>query len=1228
MLTTTNAVGSSSNAYVNWKTTVTDPNGNKKDLYHDAYGNLVQVGEHNGTSTYSTYYTYDGLKDLTNLTDALGNVRNFTYDGLGRMVSSTDLHASTDTTYGTWNFTYDNAGNLTSRVDPKSQTVNYTYDGINRVLTEDYTGATGTEVMYTYDTCTNGIGRLCTVSSTDAVSLDTKSYDPLGNLASETKTINGTAYATSYTYDRQGNQLTITNPDNSVIEYTYGTGGLVNEVLQKPSGGSFTAVVNNLDYSPTDQPAVIAYANGVNATNTYNPSQLYRLTQKLSVLPGGGGNAQNIAYTYDADGNITQIVDTSNSGTGRTVNYTYDNLSRLTLASTTNVSTTPSYAQAFGYDALGNIVSGPSGTYSYAGNTGSSYADPDAVTSISLSVTTTTPVAFDASSSFNPTVASTTFAFPLTVTSTANRALIVGITALSSINTSTGASYNGVAMTQIADVSYPGGVERLTLWYLQNPASGTHNVSTTVFSATANVIPAAVSFANTSGIGNVATSAVSGATSSVSITSSLGNMIADFISFAEPTTSTIPSVKSGQTLLMASTTSVIARAGGMAYIAATSSAAITNQWSAPTEPDSAAGDVELVAATTTMTASTTFAYDNNGNLTSGNGFTYAWDYNNRLLSASSSNSTSSYGYDYTGQRVEVVSATSTTYYPETTYSVNGTTRTKHIFADGLLLATIQNSSNTGAPLAFDAASSFNPTVASTTFAFPLTVTSTANRALVVGITALSSINTSTGASYNGVAMTQIGDVSYPGGVERLTLWYLQNPASGTHNVSTTVFSATANVIPAAVSFANTSGLGNVATSAVSGATSSVSITSSLGNMIADFISFAEPTTSTIPSVKSGQKLLMATTTSVIARAGGMAYIAATSSASITNQWSAPTEPDSVAGDVELVAAVPTVISYVLDDNLGGTNVVTNASGSIVEALDYYPYGQARMDTTSGGYAGEVRKYIGQVYDAPTQLLYLNARYYNANQGQFISQDPVFLGNPSQQNLSNPQTLNAYSYSEDNPITGADPSGKLSLAQVSATLSQISAALQSISNILSHVGGSSFAGQVAQATYQGVTTAAGTIAHTSQATYNAVVNNPVLVTAGAAAVAAGALSEGNSTPAQDICGEYCPEAEQEVLKVGKSFGNLGTVANGYPSQISGFSSANNYHAIDQVITRSVSPQTLMNTVSNPGVVLSQANGNFLYLTNEAGVVLNQAGQVVTAYLAPFYSNIQSIINLIK
>ena len=109
----------------------------------DAFNDLVEVDEENKTATSTTLYTYDSLGNLTNITDASGNVRNFTYDGLSRELTAQDLHAATDTTFGIWNYSYDDQGNLASTTDAKGQTILHTYDALNRVLTEDYTGQTG-----------------------------------------------------------------------------------------------------------------------------------------------------------------------------------------------------------------------------------------------------------------------------------------------------------------------------------------------------------------------------------------------------------------------------------------------------------------------------------------------------------------------------------------------------------------------------------------------------------------------------------------------------------------------------------------------------------------------------------------------------------------------------------------------------------------------------------------------------------------------------------------------------------------------------------------------------------------------------------------------------------------------------------------------------------------------------------------------------------------------------
>jgi RHS repeat-associated protein len=151
--------------------------------------------------------------------------------------------------------------------------------------------------------------------------------------------------------------------------------------------------------------------------------------------------------------------------------------------------------------------------------------------------------------------------------------------------------------------------------------------------------------------------------------------------------------------------------------------------------------------------------------------------------------------------------------------------------------------------------------------------------------------------------------------------------------------------------------------------------------------------------------------------------------------------------------------YIHTDHLGGTNVTTDESGAVSELVDYYPYGGQRIST--GSHTSQ-KKYIGEYYDPETNLNYLNARYYKSPNGQFISQDPVFLDPKSQGKeiftifLSDPQTQNSYTYARNNPITLSDPDGKfVYLATLVATLAmytpQINSFAQSLMTPLGQVG---------------------------------------------------------------------------------------------------------------------------------------------------------------------------------
>lgn len=103
--------------------------------------------------------------------------------------------------------------------------------------------------------------------------------------------------------------------------------------------------------------------------------------------------------------------------------------------------------------------------------------------------------------------------------------------------------------------------------------------------------------------------------------------------------------------------------------------------------------------------------------------------------------------------------------------------------------------------------------------------------------------------------------------------------------------------------------------------------------------------------------------------------------------------------------------------------VIDAFGDLIffdETIDYYPYGETRLDNKAGAY-DERHKYTGYEFDATTGLNYAGARYQTAKYGRFISEDPAFW-TLSPEMLMDPQQMNSYSYARNNPIRNTDPTG--------------------------------------------------------------------------------------------------------------------------------------------------------------------------------------------------------------
>jgi YD repeat-containing protein len=81
-----------------------------------------------------------------------------------------------------------------------------------------------------------------------------------------------------------------------------------------------------------------------------------------------------------------------------------------------------------------------------------------------------------------------------------------------------------------------------------------------------------------------------------------------------------------------------------------------------------------------------YTYDYNGNLTSGNGRTLTWHYDNKPRTITSGGTTVTYIYDYAGQRAKKTVGSTTTRYIGKLYECTGSTCTAYIFGGSTRIA--------------------------------------------------------------------------------------------------------------------------------------------------------------------------------------------------------------------------------------------------------------------------------------------------------------------------------------------------------------------------------------------------------------------------------------------------------------------------------------------------------------------------------------------------------------
>jgi RHS repeat-associated protein len=434
----------------------------------------------------------------------------------------------------------------------------------------------------------------------------------------------------------------------------------------------------------------------------------------------------------------------------------------------------------------------------------------------------------------------------------------------------------------------------------------------------------------------------------------------------------------------------------------------------------------------------TYTYNNNNNLTSAGSQKYSWDYRNRLITAGNGSATSTYGYDYLNQRVRKVFQNATTTYPNKymSKSISGSlsTTTDYIYMGDTIIAEVAVGSSTTSggvvtlPITLDATTT-NITiglVGTTTKTWTHTV-SGPNPIIVLSADIfqdVGGIGTIASATWGGDSFTHASSTET--GTKWAEMWYLVASTTGSRTISVTVNGNTRALKFNAASFKNvarTSPLDVIASSNGSSGNPSVSLTTlTSGDVVIatlDRHTTADATTSATALYKD----------EVQSTLGAASYQLATTTGLYTDTYTGTTTQNWAmimaafkAATTTSVVPVATTTRYFLPDQLNNTNVVTDASGTVLQVLDFYPYGSTRVSQQTSGF-NEQKQFIGQYEDPETNLSYLQARYYDGSKGEFLSEDPVFLGDPRQQVLTDPQSLNSYSYASDNPIAKSDPTGK-------------------------------------------------------------------------------------------------------------------------------------------------------------------------------------------------------------
>jgi len=287
-----------------------------------------------------TSYSYDVQDHLAAVTDAEGNTTTYTY-------SDRDLITQeVSPVSGVTASAYNEHGEPVTEIDARGVVVTRTVDVLDRVTDLSYHDS-DLDTAYTYDTGTFAKGRLTGI--TRGGQTVAYGYDRFGRLTQDG--------ALTYTWDKNGNRVTIGYPENVNASYAYDFAdreqSLTVQVGPKPP----LQLVAGATYKPLGPLSGLALGNGTTELRSFDS----RYFPEGIEVPG----RLSWKYSVDAVGNVLSITDTLNTANSRIYRY-QDSQYFLTSGNG------PWGARNWTYDRIGNRLTETRGattdTYLYLSN--------------------------------------------------------------------------------------------------------------------------------------------------------------------------------------------------------------------------------------------------------------------------------------------------------------------------------------------------------------------------------------------------------------------------------------------------------------------------------------------------------------------------------------------------------------------------------------------------------------------------------------------------------------------------------------------------------------------------------------------------------------------------------------------------------------------------------------------------------------------------------------------